>query len=182
MRVGLAKLHERACAHMLLTRQSACVRVTRTAVLQVFSVSTCFRISLNDIQALTIFLRLDDVREFLSYAPFHLSACMIGQSSLQIWRECSRLHSVSSLNSVPEDEVELRVQKYERNCPCPMRYLVSEYCESWNLRMFFSDFLLGGSWVFSFWHSEMKANTTPTVAPTRMVRVVPTGSTSEEQK
>ena len=97
----------------------------------------------------------------------------------------ARVHTpslVDSLNSVPEDEVVLRVQKYERNCPYPKRYLVSEYYESRNRRMFFSDFLLEGSWVFSFWHSEMKANTTPTVAPTRMVRVVPTGSTSEEQK
>ena len=46
VRVGLATLHERACAHMLPTRRSASVPVTRAAVLQVFSVSENFRIQL----------------------------------------------------------------------------------------------------------------------------------------
>ena len=30
---------------------------------------------------------------------------------------------VHSLNRVPEDEVVLRVQKFERSCLCPTRYL-----------------------------------------------------------
>ena len=80
--------------------------------------------SLNDIQGLTIFLRSDEVRKFLSYAPPQLSACLIIQRKLH--PNLADVQSVPfghSLNSVPEAEVVVCVQTFERSCPFPIRYL-----------------------------------------------------------
>ena len=96
--------------------------MTRVAVRQVFSVSVS-EFSLNDIQA-TIFLRSDEVRKFLSYAPPQLSACLIIQRKLH--PNLADVQSVPfchSLNSVPEAEVVVCVQTFERSCPFPIRYL-----------------------------------------------------------
>ena len=89
---------------------------------------------------------------------------------------------VFSLSSLPEDEVVLRVQKFERGCLCPTRYLNIRNLGCFRL---FVKFRLEGPGCSAYGIAKTKVNAITfrsLVVTTKISRLEPTGSTSEERK
>ena len=81
-----------------------------------------------------------------------------------------------SLDSVPEDEVVVCVQTFERSCPFPIRYL-----NVVNLERFLVKFRFEVSGCSASDTAKVKINAIPAFVLTKMASVQTIGSTSEEQ-